>query len=63
MTHVTLQHLPNDPICLRASIGGDEKRGYYCTFRGNQQEVIAMIETVLLVLQNAPQLEIEPDAF
>jgi hypothetical protein len=59
MTHVTLQHLPNDPICLRASIGGDHEKGYYCTFRGEQQKVIAMLETVLLVLQNAPPLHIE----
>jgi hypothetical protein len=61
MKHVTLQRLPDDRLCLRASIGGDENKGYYCTFRGDQKEVIAMIEAVLLVLQYAPKLEIESD--
>jgi hypothetical protein len=59
MTHVTLQHLPDDPICLRASIGGSREEGYYCMFRGDQKAVLAMLETVLLVMQHAPQLEIE----
>jgi hypothetical protein len=59
MTHVTLQHLPDDPLCLRASIGGNKEEGYYCAFRGEQKAVVAMLETVLLVMQNAPPLEIE----
>jgi hypothetical protein len=61
MKHVTLQRLPDDPLCLRASIGGTKEEGYYCMFRGDQDKVRAMLETVLLVLKNAPQLEIESE--
>lgn len=61
MKHVTLQRLPDDSLCLRASIGGDERKGFYCTFRGDQQKVTEMLETVLLVLKYAPTLEIEPN--
>jgi hypothetical protein len=61
MKHVKLQRLPDDPICIRASIGGDDRIGYYCLFRGDQAKVIEMIEMVLLVMQHAPKLEIEED--
>jgi hypothetical protein len=61
MRSVSLSRYPDDPICLRCSIGGWAEKGYYCTFRGNQKEVIQMLETVLLVLQNAPKLEIDED--
>jgi hypothetical protein len=61
MTHVTIQHLPDDPMCLRISIGGIEEKGFYCVFRGNQDEVISALEKVLLVLKHAPPLPIERD--
>ena len=61
MKHVTLERLPDDPVCLRVSIGGKGELGYYCQFRGDQTAIIDMIETVLLVLRYAPQLEIERD--
>jgi hypothetical protein len=61
MKNVSIHRVSDDPICLRCSIGGWSDKGYYCTFRGDQKEVIQMLETVLLVLQNAPKLEIEEE--
>jgi hypothetical protein len=63
MTHVTIQRKPNDPLCLRISIGGNEKvGGLYCVYRGTREEAVAAIEKVLLVMQNMPEQEIELDA-
>jgi ribosomal protein L23 len=59
MKRVSIHRYSDDPICLRCSIGGWSDKGYYCTFRGDQTEVIKMLETVLIVLQNAPKIEIE----
>lgn len=62
MKQVVVKRLPNDPLCLRVSIGGGETiNGYYCTYRGTRKEAIKAIETVLIVLQNMPELEIEDD--
>lgn len=64
---VTLSRKPDDPLCLRASIGGKEELGYYCTIRGNQAAIIKMLRSVLYALERAPKLSIEneqagPDA-
>lgn len=41
------QRLDDDPITLRASIGGDEAIGYYISYRGDPAKVLAMVEEVL----------------
>lgn len=41
----------DDPIALRASIGGTKEIGFYCVFRGNKMDVIDMIEKVLTDLK------------
>jgi len=61
MKQVSLQKLKDDPLCLRASIGGWADKGYYCTFRGDQKQVLEMLETVVIVLQNAPPIKEEDD--
>ena len=48
---VVLQRKDDDPICLRASLGGSDRIGYYCVFRGDKEEVIACIEEVLAALK------------
>lgn len=43
-----------DPICLRASIGGDAKKGYYLVFRGdNPQDIENMLSDVLNAFKKA----------
>ncbi|TXG76593.1 hypothetical protein E6Q11_04300 [Candidatus Dojkabacteria bacterium] len=41
----------DDDMVLRASIGGTENIGYYCTYRGDETEIIAMLEQVLFDLK------------
>lgn len=42
-----------DPLCLRASIGGSEKDGYYLVFRGNVLEIENMLEDTLSAFRKA----------
>jgi hypothetical protein len=42
---------PDDPICLRASVGGLPEKGYYLTIRGNPKEVLDMLKAVTNKLQ------------
>lgn len=59
---VQITRRPDDPLCLRASIGGTEKSGYYCLFRGNQEQVLAMLELVLVAMRIAPPIAVDKDA-
>lgn len=47
----------DDPIALRASIGGTNLAGYYCVYRGDRQKVMAVIRKVLEYMEKMP-----PDA-
>lgn len=38
---------PDDPIALRASIGGTPALGYYLVFRGDPEKVMAMLREVV----------------
>jgi hypothetical protein len=42
----------DDPLALRASIGGRPDIGFYCTFRGNLSDIVEMLEKVLTDLKN-----------
>ena len=61
-TPVQIQQNPNDPICMRASIGGFADQGFYCQVRygpegGKPEDLIAMLERVLFALrESAPHL-------
>jgi hypothetical protein len=46
-TIVKVTRLPDDPLALRASIGGKPDIGYYLTYRGDPQEVVAMLREVI----------------
>lgn len=35
---------PDDPKCLRVSMGGSKKDGYYLVFRGDISEIEEMVE-------------------
>jgi hypothetical protein len=65
MINLKISRLPNDPLCLRASIGGDPKMGYYLLFRGDQKKVLEMLKATTLSLEAVcragEELEIEED--
>jgi hypothetical protein len=65
MINIKISRLPNDPLCLRASIGGDAKMGYYLLFRGDQKKVLEMLKDTTLSLELIckadKELEIEED--
>jgi hypothetical protein len=56
---VTLTRQSQLAPCLLVTIHGTKETGFHCALRGDQAEVIDMLEKVLLVLQYAPALEIE----
>lgn len=61
-TPVQIQHEENDPICLRASIGGHEDDGFYITYRGDRKKVLECLKAVLRafeVYQKIPELKVE----
>lgn len=55
-TPIKISKDANDPICLRASIGGREGEGYYLLYRGDEHEVIACIEAVLAAMKHSVQV-------
>jgi hypothetical protein len=59
-TPVLIIRKKDDPIAIRASIGGQDGTGYYCIYRGERKAIIEMVEKVLLTLRYAPD-EPEPD--
>jgi hypothetical protein len=50
-TPVRIEKLSDDPICLRASIGGRAGDGFYCRYRGDEREVIAALEAALYAMK------------
>ena len=36
----------NDPLCLRASIGGTKENGFYIVYRGNENEILEMLQEI-----------------
>lgn len=62
-TPVQIQHEENDPICLRASIGGRKDDGFYITYRGDRKEVLNLLRAVIKAFeayQHIPELKVEP---
>ena len=49
--------LQDDPIALRASIGGKPEIGFYCSYRGNRPDIITMLEKVLEDLKDKNNLD------
>jgi hypothetical protein len=57
-TPVQIQQNPNDPLCMRASIGGFAGEGFYCQLRygpegGKPEDLIAMLERVLYAVRQS----------
>ena len=50
---VLVRRLPDDPLCLRVSMGEalPQLLGSYCTFRGDPAECIALMERCLQALR------------
>lgn len=44
---VVIHREPEDPMALRASVGGQPALGYYLVYRGDPEAVVAMLERVL----------------
>ena len=64
MTNVRISREKDDPLCLRASIGGFSKEGFYLVYRfgpggGKREDIVDMLETVLAALRYAPELPVE----
>lgn len=60
-TTVKINRLENDPLCMRASIGGFPDKGFYCQLRygpegGQPEDLIAMLERVLFALRQSASL-------
>jgi hypothetical protein len=55
-TPVRIEKLSEDPICLRASIGGRAGDGFYCRYRGDEREVIAAIEAALHAMKKSLEM-------
>jgi hypothetical protein len=53
-TKVLIYRRKDDPVALRASIGGSPEEGYYCTFRGDRAAVYEMLQIVTAVMAHAP---------
>lgn len=52
---------PDDQLCCRASCGGNEHIGYYCTFRGDKLDIIKCLEKVLSALKSGVKVKEEND--
>jgi hypothetical protein len=50
---IYISRAPSDPICARVSVGGNEKLGVYCVFRGSSQECIVALEEALKAMKTA----------
>lgn len=49
--NVRIQKETDDPICLRASIGGTSVIGYYLTYRGDREKILDMLQEAVAALE------------
>jgi hypothetical protein len=47
-----LIQIPSNPMCCSISAGGINGVGYYCVFRGKQEEVAECLRRVLKALED-----------
>ncbi len=60
MTKITKEE--NDPICMRASIGGKPEIGFYLVYRGSRRDVLNMLKQVISDLEVSAEACPEPEA-
>lgn len=51
MPKVAILKSPDDPACLRASVGGTEEIGYYLNYRGKLDDVLRMLDLVRIAAE------------
>lgn len=61
MSEVKLIKKPDDPVCLRISVGGTQAIGFYCLFRGDKEDVIDCLEEILDSLKRDVPVKEEDD--
>jgi hypothetical protein len=59
MADIKLIQKPNDPTCLRLSIGGTKDVGFYCVFRGDKSAITECLEEILQALKSGRTVQIE----
>lgn len=57
---VSIQHEESDPICLRASIGGQAEEGFYIVYRGDRTKVLEMLKHVTKAFEMYQHVPEEP---
>ncbi len=58
-TEITVRKAPDDAACTRVSCGGNDKIGYYVTYRGSVPETVKVLRQALLALSIMEQKGIE----
>jgi hypothetical protein len=63
-TTIVISRASNDPICMRASIGGQLETALYCTYRlgpnhETRADIIAMLKTIILTMEHTVESEDE----
>lgn len=43
---VYIIHKADDPVSVRASLGGSPSAGFYITYRGDREQILAMLHMV-----------------
>jgi hypothetical protein len=65
-TTIKISRAPNDPICMRASIGGQLGMGLYCTYRlgphhETRTDIIAMLKMIITTMEHTEESEDDDD--
>ncbi len=58
-TSITVRKAPADPACTRVSCGGNDKIGFYVTYRGSVPEAAKVLRQALLALSVMEEKKIE----
>lgn len=55
---IAVNKLPDDPVALRASIGGRAEIGYYLTYRGDLADIVPMLRDVLKAAEGLDESQV-----
>ncbi len=58
-TQITVRKAPDDPACPRVSCGGNDKIGFYVTYRGSVPDIVKVLRQALLALSIMEEKKIE----